>query len=233
LLPGDWQCPKCQDHQFARNTQCRRCGTARPIAEETQAQLERSKLAGLSSPEGREEVTQFVQKWGINSRCEQMIRTAPTSVAQKAMADFSPAEGTTNVSGRFASFFKQRKVVWKNEMAEKMGLLEMAEEQGPLEADREDSIERAKPRKALNDAGQRARKGVEPEDALRAALFAKFKARFEEEARKATEQLLQELRTEHSPGQISGCCLVVVVAQILFLWCSELRINNGCPFQTL
>lgn len=28
--PGDWNCPACGDLQFARNTQCRRCGTLKP-----------------------------------------------------------------------------------------------------------------------------------------------------------------------------------------------------------
>ncbi len=28
--PGDWECPKCQDHVFARNDRCRRCQTVRP-----------------------------------------------------------------------------------------------------------------------------------------------------------------------------------------------------------
>ena len=28
--PGDWKCPACQDHQFAKNEVCRKCGTARP-----------------------------------------------------------------------------------------------------------------------------------------------------------------------------------------------------------
>lgn len=29
--PGDWNCPACGDHQFARNTHCRRCGAANPF----------------------------------------------------------------------------------------------------------------------------------------------------------------------------------------------------------
>eukprot|EP00425_Heterocapsa_triquetra_P016613 CAMPEP_0195127064 /NCGR_PEP_ID=MMETSP0448-20130528/136222_1 /TAXON_ID=66468 /ORGANISM="Heterocapsa triquestra, Strain CCMP 448" /LENGTH=443 /DNA_ID=CAMNT_0040164779 /DNA_START=123 /DNA_END=1451 /DNA_ORIENTATION=+ len=29
-MPGDWNCPACGDLQFARNTQCRKCGTAHP-----------------------------------------------------------------------------------------------------------------------------------------------------------------------------------------------------------
>jgi len=29
--PGDWNCPSCGDLQFARNTQCRKCGAANPL----------------------------------------------------------------------------------------------------------------------------------------------------------------------------------------------------------
>jgi predicted RNA-binding Zn-ribbon protein involved in translation (DUF1610 family) len=31
--PGDWYCPNCGDLQFARNQQCRKCGTANPDPE--------------------------------------------------------------------------------------------------------------------------------------------------------------------------------------------------------
>eukprot|EP00408_Alexandrium_pacificum_P022468 CAMPEP_0171203778 /NCGR_PEP_ID=MMETSP0790-20130122/25696_1 /TAXON_ID=2925 /ORGANISM="Alexandrium catenella, Strain OF101" /LENGTH=66 /DNA_ID=CAMNT_0011669249 /DNA_START=1 /DNA_END=197 /DNA_ORIENTATION=+ len=27
---GDWQCQACGDHQFARNAQCRKCGSPKP-----------------------------------------------------------------------------------------------------------------------------------------------------------------------------------------------------------
>lgn len=30
MAPGDWACPSCNDHQFARNRACRRCGAPRP-----------------------------------------------------------------------------------------------------------------------------------------------------------------------------------------------------------
>lgn len=29
--PGDWDCPKCNDLQFARNPTCRQCGTPKPL----------------------------------------------------------------------------------------------------------------------------------------------------------------------------------------------------------
>jgi len=30
MKPGDWLCPSCGDHQFARNMTCRKCGAANP-----------------------------------------------------------------------------------------------------------------------------------------------------------------------------------------------------------
>jgi len=30
MLPGDWECPSCGDHQFSRNWTCRACGALRP-----------------------------------------------------------------------------------------------------------------------------------------------------------------------------------------------------------
>mmetsp|Transcript_6257 Transcript_6257/g.14971 ORF Transcript_6257/g.14971 Transcript_6257/m.14971 type:complete len:368 (+) Transcript_6257:80-1183(+) len=32
VLPGDWTCPSCGDHQFARNPTCRKCGAQQPRA---------------------------------------------------------------------------------------------------------------------------------------------------------------------------------------------------------
>jgi len=31
FAPGDWTCPGCGDHQFARNPACRRCGTPKAV----------------------------------------------------------------------------------------------------------------------------------------------------------------------------------------------------------
>jgi len=35
MRPGDWVCPHCHDHVFAKNDACRRCSTPRPVAEAT------------------------------------------------------------------------------------------------------------------------------------------------------------------------------------------------------
>merc|ERR1711974_402480 len=31
LKEGDWACPGCYDHQFAKNTACRKCATPNPL----------------------------------------------------------------------------------------------------------------------------------------------------------------------------------------------------------
>uniref|UniRef100_A0A7S1R4V9 RanBP2-type domain-containing protein n=1 Tax=Alexandrium catenella TaxID=2925 RepID=A0A7S1R4V9_ALECA len=31
FAPGDWMCTQCGDHQFSRNTACRKCGAAKPM----------------------------------------------------------------------------------------------------------------------------------------------------------------------------------------------------------
>lgn len=40
LKPGDWICPGCLDHQFARNAECRKCGTANPAGTEVPPEVE-------------------------------------------------------------------------------------------------------------------------------------------------------------------------------------------------
>ena len=30
FIPGDWSCPECKYHQFARNTNCRKCNALKP-----------------------------------------------------------------------------------------------------------------------------------------------------------------------------------------------------------
>jgi predicted RNA-binding Zn-ribbon protein involved in translation (DUF1610 family) len=32
MKPGDWHCSKCGDHNFARNTNCRKCGAVPPLS---------------------------------------------------------------------------------------------------------------------------------------------------------------------------------------------------------
>lgn len=39
-LPGDWYCPGCNDLQFARNKQCRKCGTPNPSLGQRQGMLQ-------------------------------------------------------------------------------------------------------------------------------------------------------------------------------------------------
>jgi len=38
-LAGDWNCPSCNDHQFAKNAECRKCGTPNPDPEASAAAM--------------------------------------------------------------------------------------------------------------------------------------------------------------------------------------------------
>jgi len=39
MQEGDWNCPACGDHQFQRNTECRKCGTPKPMQMQMQMQM--------------------------------------------------------------------------------------------------------------------------------------------------------------------------------------------------
>merc|ERR1719199_693772 len=49
--PGDWLCPSCGDHQFARNMQCRKCGEANPDKPEAAALPEGGKPGDWMCPQ--------------------------------------------------------------------------------------------------------------------------------------------------------------------------------------
>eukprot|EP01062_Namystynia_karyoxenos_P018119 TRINITY_DN16730_c0_g1_i1.p2 TRINITY_DN16730_c0_g1~~TRINITY_DN16730_c0_g1_i1.p2 ORF type:complete len:271 (+),score=58.39 TRINITY_DN16730_c0_g1_i1:86-898(+) len=46
MRPGDWICPQCGDHQYARNSICRVCNTARPVSDEVAKAREAARAAG-------------------------------------------------------------------------------------------------------------------------------------------------------------------------------------------
>mmetsp|Transcript_84012 Transcript_84012/g.133158 ORF Transcript_84012/g.133158 Transcript_84012/m.133158 type:complete len:406 (+) Transcript_84012:86-1303(+) len=50
LRPGDWMCPKCHDHVFARNENCRRCGQARPTGADLAAMAAAGTLPPATNP---------------------------------------------------------------------------------------------------------------------------------------------------------------------------------------
>jgi len=47
MKPGDWNCPNCGDHQFAKNDECRKCGTANPDPDASRAAMEAGLAAGF------------------------------------------------------------------------------------------------------------------------------------------------------------------------------------------
>ena len=55
IKAGDWFCPKCDDHQFARNVVCRRCKTAKPLGAGKGGSGSRSSTHGKGSGTRSEE----------------------------------------------------------------------------------------------------------------------------------------------------------------------------------
>merc|ERR1719316_54219 len=68
--------------------------------------------SGMSMTDGsempvidEETIKRFVEHWGLDTGAEQMLLTADPSRAYRALTEFVPKEGTTNVTGKFISFF--------------------------------------------------------------------------------------------------------------------------------
>jgi len=69
MMPGDWKCPACGDHNFARNLTCRTCGHANenPVTDLTTAPVLQTSVA---SPE----VEAFLYKYGIAPHAGEIFR---------------------------------------------------------------------------------------------------------------------------------------------------------------
>jgi len=52
MRPGDWACPNCGDHVFARNSSCRRCGTPRPGEDMRMSQMDGWRVRRRREPQG-------------------------------------------------------------------------------------------------------------------------------------------------------------------------------------
>jgi len=75
LKPGDWICPNCLDHQFGKNSNCRKCGTAKEMA---QGQFNTQFSGGAQLPEltqsaTPQEVQQFLSMHQIEHHAADML----------------------------------------------------------------------------------------------------------------------------------------------------------------
>lgn len=48
--PGDWMCPNCSNHVYARNPSCPKCSTPKPEGAEAAAAVMMSQMAGMGHP---------------------------------------------------------------------------------------------------------------------------------------------------------------------------------------
>eukprot|EP00746_Dinoflagellata_sp_MGD_P139456 gnl/MRDRNA2_/MRDRNA2_72908_c0_seq1.p1 gnl/MRDRNA2_/MRDRNA2_72908_c0~~gnl/MRDRNA2_/MRDRNA2_72908_c0_seq1.p1 ORF type:complete len:203 (+),score=40.27 gnl/MRDRNA2_/MRDRNA2_72908_c0_seq1:61-609(+) len=51
-------------------------------------------------------ISEFIQQWGLDAGCEQILRQTDPDTAAAAMEQFSPKAATQNISGLFISFMK-------------------------------------------------------------------------------------------------------------------------------
>jgi len=75
--PGDWICPGCMDHQFAKNTTCRRCGTPNPSL---------GMGAGMSEPSNNPEVEHFLASNSVEPHAATQFRGLPAHVQTLVMS---------------------------------------------------------------------------------------------------------------------------------------------------
>jgi len=83
MKPGDWKCPSCGDHQFAKNTTCRQCGVAKQMAES----IHGMKPGDWSCPKCND--FQFAN----NTECRQCGVANPNPEGSKAARDAALASG--------------------------------------------------------------------------------------------------------------------------------------------
>jgi len=85
MMPGDWKCPGCGNHNFARNTSCRQCGLN---LEDAGAALESGVAQTMSTPD----VEQFLGINGIAAHAAEIFRRLAPKF-QKAVMDAGSLAG--------------------------------------------------------------------------------------------------------------------------------------------
>merc|ERR1719399_172564 len=83
MKPGDWRCPGCGDHQFAKNDTCRQCGTEKQQA---------TTICGMKPGDWRCPKCKDLQ-FAKNDNCRQCGFKNPNPEASKAAMEAGIASG--------------------------------------------------------------------------------------------------------------------------------------------
>lgn len=86
MREGDWICAACGDHNFARNTECRKCGAPKPD----------------------DVLHDFQTKWGLADNVIQRLQELPQEVIDRIVADFKPLPDCTDNNAKCMGFMKSR-----------------------------------------------------------------------------------------------------------------------------
>eukprot|EP00929_Paragymnodinium_shiwhaense_P041587 TRINITY_DN21588_c0_g1_i1.p1 TRINITY_DN21588_c0_g1~~TRINITY_DN21588_c0_g1_i1.p1 ORF type:complete len:530 (-),score=110.99 TRINITY_DN21588_c0_g1_i1:89-1678(-) len=103
FLGGDWMCPSCGDHNFARNTQCRRCGVSKPA--ENLPGHRADAAAAYGGPDvPQHEVDEFVSRWALGPDAQGMLAAMAPLHRRSILQQFNPRDTSRDVNAVFMKF---------------------------------------------------------------------------------------------------------------------------------
>merc|ERR1719277_2323859 len=107
MKAGDWICPGCGDHQFARNSICKMCSTPKP-------ELDLDNVCKGIPPVDHSEIDMFQQMNGIEQHAIEKIKALDPRLARFVISkDLSDARDKTAVTmGRCQINMKIQKGDW-------------------------------------------------------------------------------------------------------------------------
>jgi len=106
---GDWQCPNCNDLQFARNTHCRLCDEPKPsevISGDSPANWGRKRR--IEPDDMSLDVDAFVKQWGLDENVRFRLLALSDDLRADVMSSFDPGPATRQVSAKFVSFLRSK-----------------------------------------------------------------------------------------------------------------------------
>merc|ERR1712187_492821 len=108
MKAGDWTCPSCGDHQFARNLVCKMCNTPRPGGPDL------DDVCKSIEPADASEVDQFAAMYGVEAHGVEKLKTIDPRLARAAiskdMTGVNDATGT--IIGRCKKYMTMQKGDW-------------------------------------------------------------------------------------------------------------------------
>merc|ERR1712217_78520 len=106
---GDWDCPKCADHQFARNMECRKCGTPKPLDSRRSRSRKRSPKRSRSRSRRNRSPSRKRSSSGRKSRSRRRSSIRKKSRSKKRSASRKRSSSRKRSASKKRSVSKKRK----------------------------------------------------------------------------------------------------------------------------